>query len=166
MFNVLFEIGEGRVDLDFVLPVVVSPLLLELELRAISRHERVDEVNLDLIDIDHIRNISTRRVEGQVAVNGTVVGRANLERALDHLCGSSSQSQRHWFFNNFQISLREQLTVDVLDSFLRPVNQNNLQENIVVVNLSDGFRIDWIRIACQLINFLFVLALKLAHEVI
>ena len=79
MLNVLLEIGEGRVDLHFVLPVVVSPLLLKLKLRTVSWHESIDEVDLNLVDVDDIWNVSTGRVECQVPVDSSIVSRADLE---------------------------------------------------------------------------------------
>ena len=60
VFNVLLEIQDWRVDLHLVLPVVVSPLLLELKVGAGSGHQGIDEIDLNLVDVDDVRDVSTR----------------------------------------------------------------------------------------------------------
>ena len=165
MLDVLLKIQDGRVHLHLVLPVVVSPLLLELKLRAIGRHQSVDEVDLDLIDVDDVGNVSTGRIEGKVAIDGTVVCRADLEGALDDLASTSAQSQRDRLLNHLQVALGEQLTVDVLDGLLGPVDKDDFQKDVIVMNLSNGFGIDRVRVASELVDLLVILTLHLACEV-
>lgn len=59
MLNVFLQVQDRCVDLHLVLPIVVSPLLLELKIRAGSWHQGVDEVDLDLVDVDDVRDVST-----------------------------------------------------------------------------------------------------------
>jgi len=165
VLNILLEIQDWRVHLHLVLPVVVSPLLLELELRAISRHECVDEVDLNLVDIDNVRDVATRRVKRQVAVNGSIVCRAHFHATLDDLGCASTKSNRDRFFDNLEVTLGQQLAVNVLNCLLGAVDKDDFEQDIVVVDFSDGFRIDGIRVAGQLVDLLLVLILQLAHEV-
>mmetsp|Transcript_19580 Transcript_19580/g.26463 ORF Transcript_19580/g.26463 Transcript_19580/m.26463 type:complete len:392 (-) Transcript_19580:1518-2693(-) len=152
--------------LHLILPIVVSPLFLELELRAVGRCERVDEVNLNLVDIDDVGDVTARRVKRQVPINRPVVGRAHLHAAFDHLRRTCAQSERHRLLDHLEIALREQLAVDVLNRLLRPVNQHDLQQDVVVVHLGYGFRVDWVRVARKLVDLLLVFVLELAHEVV
>ena len=105
VLHVLLEVHDGRVHLHLVLPVVVCPLLLELELGAIGRHQSIDEIDLNLVDVDDIWDVATCRVEGKVSVDRTVVGRADLERTLDDLRFPSTQGERDWLLNDLQVAL-------------------------------------------------------------
>ena len=74
VLHVLLEVQNRCVNLHLVLPVVVCPFLLEFEVRASCGHEGIDEVDLDLVDVDDVRDVAARRVEGQVAIDRSVVG--------------------------------------------------------------------------------------------
>jgi hypothetical protein len=71
--HVLPKVCKSRVDLNLVLPFVVSPFLLEVKLAALSWLKFIDEIDLDLIQVDYVRNVAASRIKGQVAVNGTIV---------------------------------------------------------------------------------------------
>ena len=60
----------------------------------------------------------------------------------------------------------QKLTVDILDRLLGPVDEYYLEQDVVVVNLSDGLSIDRVRVTSELVDFLLVLALQFAHEVV
>ena len=85
VLHILAQVKDWSRNLNFVLPVVISPLLLELELAAVSRHEGINEVDLDLVDVDHVWDVATRAVKGKVPIDRSIVGRANLERGFDDL---------------------------------------------------------------------------------
>ena len=74
VLNVLSQMRKRGVDLYLVFPLIVSPLLLEVKLAALSRLKLVDEVDLDLVQVDDVRNVAARRIKGQVAVDGSIVG--------------------------------------------------------------------------------------------
>ena len=61
--------------------------------------------------------------------------------------------------------MSEQLTVDVLDSLLGPVDKDDFQKDVIVMNLSNGFGIDRVRVASELVDLLVILTLHLACEV-
>ena len=79
--------------------------------------------------------------------------------------GASTQCERDRLLNDFEIALGEQLNVDVLNGLLGSIDQHNLQEDIVVVDLSDSFSVDRIRVSSQLVDLLVVFVLEIAHEV-
>ena len=49
---------------------------------------------------------------------------------------------------------------------MSPVDEYYLEQDVVVVNFSDCLSIDRVRVTSELIDFLLVLALQLAHEVV
>ena len=105
VLHVLLEVQDRCVNLHLVLPVVVSPFLLEFKVRASSWHQGVYEVDLNLVDVDDMRNVSTGRIKSQVTVDCSVVGRANLEGALDNLRGTCCHRERDRLLHNFQVAL-------------------------------------------------------------
>lgn len=62
--------------------------------------------------------------------------------------------------------MSHQLTRDVLNSLLGAVHHDNLQQNVVVVNLSDRFTVNWVGITCQLVNVRIQVRFNLAQEVL
>ena len=52
------------------------------------------------------------------------------------------QSKGNRLLDNFEISLSEKFTVDVLNSFLCAVDEYNFEQNVIVVHLSNGFSVD------------------------
>ena len=79
MLDILLQVMDRCAHLDLVLPVILSPLFLEFKLRAVSRHQSIDEVDLDFIDVDDIWYVTTGRIVGEVAVDGAIVRGAYLE---------------------------------------------------------------------------------------
>ena len=71
--NILSKVSEASVDLDLVLPFIVSPFLFEIELSAIGWLEFVDKVNLYLVEINDVRNVSACRIKGEIAVDSSIV---------------------------------------------------------------------------------------------
>jgi len=63
MFDVLLQIHNRCIYLYLVFPVILSPLLLELKFRAVGGHESVDEVNLYLVDVNHMGNVAAGRIK-------------------------------------------------------------------------------------------------------
>jgi hypothetical protein len=57
--HVLAEVRHARVNLDLVFPLVISPLLFEIELRAIRRLQLVNEVDLDLVQVNDVLDVAT-----------------------------------------------------------------------------------------------------------
>jgi hypothetical protein len=96
---ILFQVSDGGADLNLVFPFILCPLLLELKFGALSRLEGVNEINLDLVDIDDKRHISTRRVESQITVDSTIISRADFERALDSSCLLASECHSYRFLD-------------------------------------------------------------------
>lgn len=62
--------------------------------------------------------------------------------------------------------MSHQLTRDVLNSLLGAVHHDNLQQNVVVVNLSDRFTVNWVGITCQLVNVRIQVRFNLTQEVL
>jgi len=73
VFHILFQVMNRGADLDFVLPVIVCPFLLEFKFRTLSRHECIDEIYLNLVDVDHIGNVTTGRVKCKVSIDCSIV---------------------------------------------------------------------------------------------
>ena len=165
VLHVLLQVKYRCVHLPLVLPVVVRPFLLEFEIRARSRHQGIDEVDLNLIDVDNVRYVATGGVKRQIAVDCPIIRRTDLERTFDNLGCTRSQSQRDRFFDNFQVALRQKLAIDVLDSLLGSVDEHDLEKDVIMVHFSDGLGVDRIRVAGELVDFLVALVLQLAHEV-
>lgn len=105
MFDVFLEVYNRRVDLDFVLPIILSPLLFELKLGAIGWHQSVNEVDLNFVDVDDVRDVAARRVEAKVAVDSAIVGRADLQGALDDLRLVCLKRERNGLLDHFEVSL-------------------------------------------------------------
>ena len=59
----------------------------------------------------------------------------------------------------------KKLTVDVLNRLLGPVDENNLEEDVIVVNLGDSLSVDWVGVTCQLVDLLVNVVLNFTHEV-
>ena len=110
-------------------------------------------------------NVPTWRIKAQVPVDGAVISRADFERALDNLRLVSLKCDSDWLFNYLKVSLGEQFNVDVLNGFAGTIDENNLEFDVIVVHFCDGFCVDWIGIACQLVNLLVDIALDLFHVV-
>lgn len=165
MLHILTQVKDWSGNLDLVFPVVISPLLLELQLAAVSRHEGIDEVDLDLVDVDDVGDVATRAIKGKVPIDRSIVRRANLKGCLDDLGGTCLQSKRDRLLNDLQVALGKQFTVDVLNRLLGAVDQDDLEEDVVVVHFGDSFSVDRVRVPCQLVDLLLVFALQLAHEV-
>jgi hypothetical protein len=51
--------GTG-IHLDFVLPLILGPLFLEFKLGALGWHMLIDKVNLNLIQVHYIWDVTTR----------------------------------------------------------------------------------------------------------
>lgn len=85
MLDVFFKINNRCIDLDFVLPIILSPLLFKLKLGAVGWHQSVNEVDLNFVDVDDVRDVAAWRVEAKVAVDSAIVRRADLQGALDDL---------------------------------------------------------------------------------
>jgi hypothetical protein len=58
VLHILLQIGDWCIDVHFVLPFVLCPFHLEFKFRAVSRYKRINKINLDLIDIYHMRQIT------------------------------------------------------------------------------------------------------------
>ena len=164
MFHVFFEVDNRCVNLHLVLPVVLRPLLLEFKLSAISGHQSIDEIDLDLVIIDYMWNIAAWAIETEVAINCTVVGRADFQAAFNDLRLSTLQGERDWFLDDFKVALGEEFNVDVLDRFVAAVDHHDLQLDVVVVHFCDGLGVDWVRIASQLVDLLVNVRLDFFHE--
>ena len=164
MLDILFEIWDWCTDLDFVFPVVLCPFLLELQLCAISRHQSINEVDLNLVYVDHVGNITTRRIKCKVSVYRSIVGGTNFQRGFDYLRSTGPQSKGNRLLDNFEISLSEKFTVDVLNSFLCAVDEYNFEQNVIVVHLSNGFSVDGVWVSSQLVDLLVDLSFNFRHE--
>ena len=57
--HILAEVGDACVDLDFVLPFVVRPLLLEVQLGTVCWLQLIDEVDLDLVQVNDVLDVAT-----------------------------------------------------------------------------------------------------------
>jgi hypothetical protein len=69
--------------------------------------ELIYEVDLDLIDVNNIRNISTRWVVGYVPVYRTVISWAYFETSLNSGRCQSSKCDLDWFLNYLEVSLSQ-----------------------------------------------------------
>ena len=78
VLNKFFEVCNWGINVHLVLPFVFSPLEFEFQLGTVSWHESVNEVDLDLVDVDHVRLIATSAVKSQIPVNCAVVCRRNF----------------------------------------------------------------------------------------
>ena len=58
-----------------------------------------------------------------------------------------------------------QLTVDILNGLSCSINQDNLEQDVIVMDLSNCFSIDRVRVPSQLVNFLVNITLDLTHKV-
>lgn len=105
MLHILLQVSDRSAHLHLVLPLILSPFLLEFKFCALCRLKCVDEVNLDLIDVDHEGDISTGGVESKVAVDSSVVGRADLQRALNCCSLLASERHCHGLLYNFKVAL-------------------------------------------------------------
>lgn len=152
MLHVLLQISDRSADLHLIFPFILCPLLLELKFGTFSRLEGVNEINLDLVDVDDKRYVSTRRIEGQITVDGTIIGRADLERTLD--CGSllASESHGNRSFDDLNVTLSEQFNVYILDGLGSAVDKHDLQENVIVVHSHKGLSIDGVGVTGQLVD--------------
>ena len=57
--HILAQVGDACVDLDFVLPFIVRPLLLEVQLGTVRRLQLIDEVDLDLVQVNDVLDVAT-----------------------------------------------------------------------------------------------------------
>ena len=165
MLNIFFQVRYGSRDLDLVLPFVLSPLLLEFELCAVAGHKSVNEVDLNLINIDHVGDVAGRGVESEISVNSSIIGGRHLQRRFQNSTGACSQSDSYRFFYHLQVSLGKQLAVDVLDRLLSTVDQDYLHQDVVVVHLNNGFSVDRVGVSSHLVNLLIHVTFKLLGEV-
>jgi len=101
-----------------------------------------------------------------VSVNDTVVCGGNFQTSFDRLRRLRLQSDRNWLFNHFEISLSQQLKVDVWQSFLGSIDQHYLEDNVVVMNLNESLCVDRIRESSELINFRINVLLDVSEEII
>ena len=53
MVDVGLELCQSCINLDFVLPFVLGPLLLEIQLTALCLLEVIHKVNIDLINVQN-----------------------------------------------------------------------------------------------------------------
>lgn len=72
--HIFAQVGHTCVDLNLVLPFVVRPLLLEVQLGAVRRLQLIDEIDLDLVQIDDVLNVSTGGIVAKVPIDGSIVG--------------------------------------------------------------------------------------------
>jgi hypothetical protein len=64
-----------------------------------------------------------------------------------------------------QIALSEELHSHVWQSLISPVDQENLEKDVVVVHLDEGFSVDRIRVAGQLVDLSVYLLSNVAKEI-
>lgn len=108
VLNVLSQMRKRSVDLYLVFPLIVSPLLLEIKLSAVRREKLIDEINLNLVDVNDVGKIATCRIEGQVAIDGTVICRVHLQTRLERLGGQRSETRNgKGLLHKLEIALRE-----------------------------------------------------------
>lgn len=144
VLDVFLEINNRRVDLHLVLPIILRPLLLELELGAVSGHQSVDEINLDLVNIDYVGHISTWTIKAQIAINGAIVRAADFQTTFHNLCLAALQCECDGLLNDFEVTLGQQFYVDVLNGFVAAVDHYDLELDVVVVDFRDCFGVDGI----------------------
>jgi hypothetical protein len=72
--HIFAQVGDTCVDLNFVLPFVVCPLLLEVQLGTVRRLQLIDEVDLDLIQVNDVLNVTTGGIVAKVPIDGAIVG--------------------------------------------------------------------------------------------
>ena len=101
-----------------------------------------------------------------VSIDDTVVCGGHFQTSFDRLRRLRLQSDRNWLFNHFEISLRQQLKVDVWQSFLGSIDQHYLEDNVVVMNLNESLCVDRIREPSELINFRINVLLDVSEEII
>lgn len=162
----LSQVLDRGVHLDFVLPFVLRPFLFELKLWALGVEEVVDEVNLNFIDVEDVDIVSTSWVMRDVSIDDAVVCGGHFQTSFDRLRRLRLQSDRNWLFNHFEISLRQQLKVDVWQSFLGSIDQHYLEDNVVVMNLNESLCVDRIREPSELVNFRINVLLDVSKEII
>ena len=85
VINVFTEVGSISIHLYLVLPLIVGPLFLEIQLRALGGLQLVDEIYLNFVDIHYVLYVPTSRIEGKITIDCSIVCTVNFQASFEGL---------------------------------------------------------------------------------
>ena len=84
MLQIKVQVGDGGVDSDFILPLKIGPHLAEFRIRTGSGHNVIHDVDVDVVEHDHIAVRSrASHVVNDISKDDSILSRSHLHTHTD-----------------------------------------------------------------------------------
>jgi len=123
------------VDVDLVLPFEFRPHGSELRLCALRRLDVVHDVDVNIIENDHVGVDALFALVQNVAEDDTRVSRRNLDGCLDVDKVVRADVLRWWALNNLEVTKCCKLDCEILQCLGRLVHEKHVKHNVKLVHL-------------------------------
>ena len=141
--EVLVQVVERGVDGHLVFPLELCPHLPKLRLRARCRHDVVHDVDVDVVQDDHVA-VGGRgpAVVHDVAKDDPILRGGHLHVGLDTAEVHGAEHHRLRPLHQLQVSEGGQLDGAVLERVRRLVDDEHVQNDVVLVHVDVGLSVD------------------------